>query len=148
MMFWTWVLKLGPEPDHQSGWGTGLGHYWSVLGFFYLLFFIVAFLLAWASVIVPRVNASLPQWAHPLWPWRSAIVGGVTLLALMFLLLELLAGFGLEHAQEKDASYVVRSTGALGLVVFVMLCAIVGAALEFWLVLRKSRPLPRIDISW
>ena len=148
LMFFTWVWKPGPEEETQSGWGTGLGHNFTMLGFFYLIFFLIAFLVSLASVLVPRLDITLPDWARPLWPWRSAIVAGIAFLALMFFVLELLAGFGLEHAQGKELYYLVRRTFAVDLVFLLLLAAIAGALLEFWLVLRKSRPLPKIDISW
>jgi hypothetical protein len=148
LMFATWVWKPGAEEETQSGWGTGIGHNFTLLGFFYLLFFLAAFAVALASVIVPRLQVSLPPWARPLWPWRSAIVGGLAFLALMFLVLEMLSGFGLERALGKDGYYLARRTFALDLTFLLFLAAIAGAALEFWLVVRKSRPLPKIDISW
>ena len=148
LLFFEWVKKVGPEEDAQSGWGAALGRHYTALGFFFLLFFLAALLLSLACVIVPRLNIALPNWARSLWPWRSAIVAGVALLAFFFLLLQLLAWFDLEQANAKEGYYLVHRTLWLELAVLSLIVGVIGAALEFWLVLRKSRPLPRIDISW
>jgi hypothetical protein len=103
-----------------------------------------------------------------IWPWRAGIVGGAALLALGFLLLQLIVGFGIEHdARIRDVATVFKDladifpaqwqgslysfvyrTGWLTLAFWLTVLAVIGATLEFWLALRKSRPLPRVDISW
>jgi hypothetical protein len=183
LLFLTWVGVPGSSDIYQTGWGTAFGTHNSALGIFHMLFFWLALLLAVASVVLTRVRVDLPPWARQLWPWRSAIVGGVATLALLFLLLELFKGLGLEQAAQtrettrtvaegelakglgldqaaliKDLKvtpeawqvmyYLLHRTFWLDLAVLFSIVAVAGAALEFWLALRKSRPLPRVDISW
>jgi hypothetical protein len=144
-----WIVALPKAEIYQSGWGTGFGKDSSLLGTFYILFFIPAFLLAVASHVLPHLAVSLPPWAHQLWPHRAAILAGITFLSFMFLLIELFVGFGIEEAnQGKEIYYTLRRTFWLDLVVVLHVVAIVGAALDYWLSRRQSRPLPKIDISW
>jgi hypothetical protein len=113
------------------------------------LFFFAAFLLMAACMVAPRLGIQLPPLALQLWPWRAAFVGGLSLLALVFLVLQLSVGFGLEQDSEGTAVYyTLRRTLWLWLAVFFQLLAVVGSTLNVWLVARKSRPLPRIDVSW
>ena len=144
MLFATWIVNPNPEKpdDFQTGWGTAFGSNYSGLGILFFLLFFLALLLAVGRVVLPRVAANFPPWLEQFMPMSSAIVAGLSALSFLFLFLEIFVGFGLE---EK---YYLRRTMWLGLAVVCQLVGIVGAALEFWLTTRKSKPLPRVDISW
>jgi hypothetical protein len=181
LLFFTWVVAPA-SGESQGGWGTAFGTNMSALGLFFWLFYFVALLAAVACLVLPHLAVALPAAVQQLWPWRSGIVGGLAVLALLFLVLELFVGFGLEKnapdlaknaTKGKEASDKGAADGAkelpqflanlprikelyeftyrttwLYLAVLCQLVAVAGAALEFWLALRKDRPLPRIDINW
>jgi hypothetical protein len=137
-----------------------------VLGLFYVLFFLPALVLAGLSLAIARFKIlPLPPALKQFWPWRAAFVGALVFVAFIFLLLQLLAGFGLENAATdfsptalarpavKGAepplnALLMRRTPWLTLAALSHLTALVGALLELWLALRKNRPLPKIDITW
>jgi hypothetical protein len=159
LLFSTWIDWPGNSEGSQSGWGTGFGKHFSVLGLFYILLFLLTLVLALACLIVPRLQMALPPALQQLWPWRSAFVLGLVCLAYVFLVLEVLVGFGLESSTKSEIAavsanlgtpvyYALHRTFWLRLAVLAHTLALVGAALDFWLILRKNRPLPRIDISW
>jgi hypothetical protein len=166
LLFFPWVGVPGHPDESQSGWGTGFGSHLTSLGLLYLSFFLLALLLALAGVILPRTPVQIPAAVRPVWPWRSAIAGGLALLAFLFLVLELAKGFGLETdirgaltgtvrgVQEKEvvlevpAADVLHRTVWMRLAVLVHFVAVAGAVLEFWLLLRKTRQSPRVDLSW
>jgi hypothetical protein len=149
LLFATWVELPPKGEEYQLGWGTAFGPNYRLLGTFHILFFLPAALLALASPLVPYFSIQLPPWARDLWPWRSGILAGITLVSFMFFFLELITGFGLEHAHAgTDLYYQLRRTWWVDWVFWLQLAAIVGSALDFWLVLRKNRPWPQIEISW
>ncbi len=147
LTFFSWlnirIPGLGVRGD--SAWAIAFGQ-GNALLIAYLLLLLLALLLALASVVLPRLSVTLPPAVRQIMPWRSGIVSGVILLAFLFLFLQLLKGFS-EEAGEMAAFDVYR-TAWLKLAVSLHLLAVVTAALEFWLVLRRTRPLPRIDVSW
>jgi hypothetical protein len=158
---WTFVPAGGPS---QSGWGTGVGGHFTVLGLFNVLFFLAALVAASASHLLPDGPARLPPALQQLWPWRSGIICGLAALAFLFLFLELCVGFGL----EQDATEALKETAIqlkglvtadapaalmrrsfwLVLVVLFYIAAIVGAAFDLWLAERPGKPLPRMVINW
>ena len=160
LLFCAWVEWPGHPEVSQSGWGTAFGKYFTGLGLLYVLLFILSLLAAVAAVVVPHVHVTLPRAVQQLWPWRSGFVAGLALLSFVFLVLELSLDFGLEkEAQahqvpvlagaEADFLYsLLHRTVWLRLAVLLHLIAVIGATLEFWLALRKNRPLPRVDIFW
>jgi hypothetical protein len=145
--FFSWlntrIPGLGVRGD--SAWTIAFGQ-GNALLIVYLLLLVLALLVAPASVILPRLSITLPPAVQQIMPWRSGIVTGAILLAFLFLFLQLLKGFS-EEAGEMAAFDVYR-TAWLKLAVSLHLLAAVAAGLEFWLVLRRTRPLPRIDVSW
>jgi hypothetical protein len=148
LLFNTWIDWPGKSDSGQTGWGTGFGANMSVLGLFYVLLLVLTLLLSIASVVLPRLGLALPPVVQQLWPWRSAFVFGFVALSFVFLVLQALVGFGLENATDSSAYNWLHRTFWLRLAVLCHTVALLTSALEFWLVVRKDRPLPRIDISW
>jgi hypothetical protein len=149
LSFFTWLKAFTKETkmEELSAWGLAFSGKGNALLICYVLLLVVAVLLAVAGVVIPRLSIQLPHAIQQIMPWRSGIVGGLTLLAFFFLVLQLLVGFGEETTSSEGVPLAFR-TNWLRLAFLVNLVAAVGTALEFWLALRKSRPLPRIDISW
>lgn len=147
LTFFSWlnIRTPGLGVHGESAWPIAFGQ-GNPLLIAYLLLFLLALLLALASVVLPRLAVTLPHAVQQMMPWRSGIVTGAILLAFLFLFLQVLKGFS-EEAGETAAFDVYR-TAWLKLAVSLHLLAAVTAALEFWLVLRRTRPLPRIDVSW
>jgi hypothetical protein len=147
LTFFTWLGILLSDSTRRSenAWEVAFGYSNAPL-IVYLILFLLALLIAVASVLLPRLAINLPPAVQQIMPWRSGIVTGAIVLAFLFLFLQLVKGFN-EEASELGALYVTR-TAWLKLAVSLHLLAAVTAALEFWLVLRKTRPLPRVDISW
>ncbi len=156
-----------------SGWGTGFGSNMSALGTLHLLLILLALPLSVAMAAVPILGIKLPAAVEPYWPWRSAALAGLVGAATLFLLLELMIGFGLqgnveawadgrnleelkkhELANKLPAEHrvlaretVYHSTW-LRLATVCHLIALGGVALQHWAQKRGNRPLPRIDILW
>ena len=148
---WLNVLAKANQPPQEPGaWGLAFSGHGNTLLVFYLLLLVVAVLLAIAAVVIPRLSIQLPAAVHQIMPWRSGIVGGLTLLAFLFLLLQLVVGLGvnIDDIDGIPQEYRRRTTFWLWLAFLVNLAAAVGITLDFWLAVRKSRPLPRIDVSW
>ncbi len=145
--FFTWltVYEAGGTRRGESAWEIAFGH-GNALLVVYLILFLLALLITLASAALPWLPTTLPPAVQPLVPWRSGIVTGAILLAFLFLFLQLLKGFH-EESPELGAFLALR-TGWLKLAVTLHLVAAITAATEFWLVLRKTRPLPRVDVSW
>jgi len=145
-IFFTWLLVPKGEVKELSAWGLAFSGHGNGLQACYVILLAAAVLLAVAAAVIPRLKIQLPPAIQQIMPWRSGIVGGLTLLAFFFLVLQLMVGFG----EETSADGVPQAfrTNWLRLAFLVNLAAAVGTALEFWLALRKSRPMPRIDISW
>jgi hypothetical protein len=91
-----------PDPYTQTGWGTGFGKELSGLGLVYLLVLLLTVLVAFAHVLVPRLGVRLPPQVEQIWPHRLPLLLGLTAALLVFLLFQLLTGFGLEKAVEKS----------------------------------------------
>ncbi len=145
--FFTWLIvyEAGGTRHGENAWEIAFGH-GNALLVVYLILFLLALLITLASAALPWLPITLPPAVQPLVPWRSGIVTGAILLAFIFLFLQLLKGFH-EEAPELGTFLALR-TGWLKLAVTLHLVAAITAAAEFWLVLRKTRPLPRVDVSW
>jgi hypothetical protein len=143
----------------------------------YVLLFLLALLLALAMVVLRFVPVRLPPAVTAVWAWRSAILAGLAVLAFLFLVWQLFAGFNLENAAEtfvsdrfkaqreraktpeEKAIVQMEEGGSLGtlslqrtawlrLAVFLQLVALAGMLLEHWLERRRAKPPPRIDVMW
>jgi hypothetical protein len=143
----------------------------------YLLLVLASLVLAVWPLAETLAKFRLPPAIENLRPWRSSLLFIALLLALLFLLLRLWSGFGLEEAliapideewaeqraaaqttDEKESAEIKRGQqlGALamrrnawlcGEVIFI-LAAFVGANLEVWLLRRGDRSPPRIEFHW
>jgi hypothetical protein len=145
----TWVKAFPKDSkmEELSAWGLAISGRGNLLIMAYVFLLTLAVLLAVASVVIPRLSIQLPAGIQQIMPWRSGIVGGLTILAFVFLLLQIMVGFGEEVLSSEGVPQSLRTVW-LRLAFLVNLVAAVGTALEFWLAMRKARPLPRIDISW
>jgi hypothetical protein len=194
---WVGMYPGGLSVYTQSAWEAAFGSYWddpvfwgkvkgreavrpgaSVWAIFFLLFLLLALVVAFAAVILPRTQVKLPPAVEKLWPWRMAILGGLTVLAFLCLVAQLVTGFAVENAvrseiarefegQRKAAkteedhrivdlregmeldSLRLHRTVWLRLAVLFHLVAIAGVGLDLWLERRgRTRPLPRMDTHW
>jgi predicted Zn finger-like uncharacterized protein len=138
-MFSTWIVFIGQPDERLTGWQLARGN---AAGLLYVVLFALGLLLSVAAAVLPNVP---PERLHPtvpqLLPWSSAIVGGVTVFAFLFLMLSFASGYNAENAPDFG-------TGWLRFGVCCLVIAVVTAAMDVWLSLRPGRPLPRIDISW
>lgn len=204
LTFFPWVgyFPGGYGVLTQSAWGAAFGGYsvdkvfdskmeWEkstkddekpgagVLLIFFLLALAPAVLLGAAAVALPRIKGQvkLPPVATRLEPFRWLLTTAVTLIALLFLLLQLLTGFSLEartrdkidkasEAARKAATpegekfvdiqdgmklgaFMMHRTLWLRLSFFLLVLAALGAGTAHWLEQRgPNRPLPRFEAMW
>jgi hypothetical protein len=148
LLFFPWVVDRSRAEIWETGWGTGFGSYFSFLGSLHILVFLVALAVAIAIVVLTRMDALVPGWLVELWPSQAAILAAAIFISLVFFLLERLAGFGLESSVPAADSYTVQRTFWMCLAFWIQVIALLGALLDVWLVMRKSKPVPRIDVSW
>lgn len=121
----------------------------------------------------PAVQRLLPL-HQKLQPWQSAIIAVLALFTLLLLLVQLAVGLPLERAiaayvnkttgpsegvaasteglaierGRREGEFHLQRTRPLSLVVLLHLVAGVAAGLEFWLLRRGARPLPRAVLNW
>lgn len=150
LLFFTWIIVPGrPSPEMPSnwlsltGWQTGFGAHYNGFGLVFAIAFLFSLVAAVAGVVLPHTP---PDRLHPrlneMLPWRAAIVLGLTGFACLFLVLEMVGGFGPDH----EPSF---STPWFRLAVLIEIIALAAAALDWWLTLRgPSHSPPRIDVSW
>jgi hypothetical protein len=156
LSFFPWLnVFIRPASDDAkstvqgtSAWSLAFGDKMNGLTLLYLLLMLAAVVLAMAVVILPRASLRLPPVVQQFMLWRSEIVGGVALLAFVVLVIQLLIGFNQETNKDNVLPIYGYRTLWLRLAVLAQFLAVLGAGLELWLAVRKSRPLPRIDVSW
>jgi hypothetical protein len=204
LTFFDWVgIYPGSVPAvWQSAWGAAFGTYGddpdlqefyrlepdskkkrldvsvSPLLILYLLpFFILALLLAIAVAVLPFLKLQLPPPVQQFLPWQWAALAGLNAILLLFLVLQMLLGFGLENSykewvenrlstkkeKEPDTSKVRKEIDVqrgqylqalsrtiwLKLALLLQFIATVAAALVFWVEKRgPAAPLPSIDVKW
>ena len=187
----------------QSAWGAAFGGYtydklWgdkmteyekrpaeekpgtSVWLVFFVLLLLPTVVVTAAAAALPgsRGRFKVPPAVERLEPWRWALAGGLLLLLLAFVLLQLLTGFNLEtttratvakglEAKSKDAksdedvktveilsgqaysSFAIHRTFYLRLAVVLLFVAVLAAGATHWLLQRgPGRPLPRMELMW
>lgn len=141
------------------------------LTLFYFIIVLLGIFAAIAFLVLPNVN---PELAARFVPWRSLAIGGISILAFLFLLLQLLVGFPLENRvvaradksfakaisaarDQKDAKTardleierarfegLFQNRPALRLVLLLNLVAVIASLIDFWLERRVGRPAPRL----
>lgn len=143
----------------------------------YLFLLIPALVLAVAGPVVDRANVKLPPNVEPLWQYRPLALGILATLLLLFLLAQWASGFGLqravndwiesEFADTKAAAttpekvqrwemqvammkgtYHVKTTPWLRLALLMHLLAAAAVLGEAGLMLRGSKPPPRVAAMW
>jgi len=147
----------------------------SVLLIFFVLIFLLALVAVLGAAALGILPGPLPPRVEQLRPWRWAIVSGITLLAFLLFAFQLVGGFNLANAlrdrvEKQGAANVnaattatekkemevktalhasaVRTTCSLRTSFWLMLLAVVCAALTYSLSRRTSRPLPRMELLW
>lgn len=176
LLFCPWVgtLVWGEKLEWytQSGWGTGFGSDYGVLGTLRILLLLLTLPLAVAAAAVPIFGTRLPAPMEAVWPWRAAAVVGLVAGATLLLLLEHTVGFGLEKKVEaiarnpdefktdelakklrtpehrEYAKAAVSYSFFLRLAVLCHLAALASLGLQSWMEKRGARPSPHLDIVW
>jgi hypothetical protein len=160
----------------QSAIDENISKNWFRMGL-YIVLTLAAIFLAALPLVMTRVTIKLPPSVEQIWPWRQALLGGITLLALLILFSLLWSGFSLEQAvaapidQQLDAQRQgnmtgeehemlairrgaqlgelnLRRTAWLRWTVLLNLLALAGVGLEFWLERRQGRLPPRAEFQW
>jgi hypothetical protein len=143
----------------------------------YFLVLLAAVILSASTLVVPRLPMILPALLQRILEWRPLLAAGTTLVALLFLILQMVMGFPLERAfaaiVDKDlkerreqaktpeqvqrveikrgselARFSVGYTGWLYLNLICLVGAMVAALLDFWLIRRGKRALPKMELLW
>jgi hypothetical protein len=145
----------------------------------WLFLFLLALAASVASAVLPYAQVKLPPAVDQVKPYRWGAAAVLALLSLLVLLLVVAFGFSMEHsawnaalnkveAMKKDNPGSIHSDDeallfqgreykALGvqrtlwfrLVLFLLLLAVLGAGLSFWLDHRGStQPVPQIALRW
>jgi hypothetical protein len=205
LSFFPWVGRYwgGTGVVTQSAWGAAFGGYssddvfesntdWTrkskddekpgagALMIFFLFFGLIPSLLATlAAAGLPwlKTRYKMPEQVALVEPWRWLIAGGTTLLALLFLFLQLATSFSIESrtrdavaaslakaritANAGDQKWIdlkeardlaatgLRRTAYLRLTFLLLILAAACSAAAHWLEHRgPGRPLPRIDVLW
>lgn len=173
--------RFGYEPTGESvlqlkgPLGESIKSSWWML--FYLPCVVIGLVLAVANLLIPQLNLKLPPTVQQVWPYRTAILGGVCVLALLALLAQSFLGFGLENAitgkildkhaeilskveipsevqkarmayAAELAPYQVGRTWAFTLSVLCQILALVSLGLDTWMVQRGNKPRPRLELLW
>ncbi len=141
------LLAVGKVTEMRDGgvvaikgnaWGLGFGDGGSAIYIIYDLLLLFAFLVAIASILIHLKIIPTPP---PLEGLRGLVLGGLLLIAFVFLFLNELIG--------------VFELGILPLTFFGLLAfwahllALITVALEIWMQRRgPTRPTPRIDVHW
>jgi hypothetical protein len=160
------------DKEKGSDWAPGF----SPLLLLYLLpFFLFTLLLSIAVAVLPFVNVPLPPQVQQFLPWRWAALAGLNAVLLLFLVLQMFLGFGLENSFtawvdnhpdiKKDAQdskekkeievkrgqmvVMLHRTLWLRLTLLLQIAAAVAAGLVFWIERRgTAAPLPVVEVKW
>ena len=143
----------------------------------YLILLIPAVVLVWAHHLVNRGRLQLPTLLQSIWSIRLALLAAMAGILLFVLLIQVVAGFGLEHAVSSLVSeslkeetklaktpeeiqrvqmqiarevgkYQLGNTIWLWLAIVMHLLALVGIAAETAMQQRGDKPPPRVGIFW
>lgn len=140
---WTATVHGTKLEEIKTGWTWGLfaDRPNPIIGI-YLLITLAAFLLSIPSFLFTLNLAPSPPFITTLGAWRHIIIGGIALLALVFLSFEYI---------DWILSYrLTPGTIWLKLALRCHIVAIAGSLLEFWLEVRRGKnlPAPRLEIRW
>jgi hypothetical protein len=155
LTFFPWLVVYTPPTETaaeaiagHNPWGLAFGKWSNALSVLYLLFLVVGVLVAVATMVLPLLPIELPAGLKEILPWRSSILLGIVTMAFAFLILQLLTSFDAEKLRQTSLPSFTFRTNWLRGALLLHLIAVVGYGLEFWLALRKNKPLPRMDLSW
>lgn len=146
----------------------------NVLLIFYILLFLVVVVVTLGFFALDLFSLKSPPGLQGVLPWRWGIIAALNLLALFFLILQLIVGFTIESTtkdlidkelktdepvptQQQKMNAIRRGialqslhrTAWLDLAVAFQVLATVGAVMMFWVERRgTNRPLPRFELKW
>ncbi len=148
----------------------------SVLTIFYLLLLIPCILLIVAAAVVGAARIPVPASLHMVLSFRWIIAGALCLLMFFLLILQLMVWFGAEskcyheistkfqkeitEAQNAGAKVefptsprgmaliALHRTFALDLVFWLHLLAVIVCGYMVYLEMRKTAPVPKIELHW
>jgi hypothetical protein len=148
LTFFSW-LKIYEAPDiiSRNAWSLGFAHPINALSLFYLLFLLAAVMFGISALILPRTSFRVPNALRQILPWSSGVLLAIVTMAFVFLILQLITKFK-QEAAEKAFPINTMQTFWLKTCILLHAFAVISYALEFWLAIRKTKPLPRIDIRW
>ncbi|MCE9530607.1 MAG: hypothetical protein K8T89_05685 [Planctomycetes bacterium] len=143
----------------------------------YIIFLIVGLTLAWADPIMKLMKGKLPTALEGVWRYRPALISACAGLTLFLVLIQSVAGFGIEWAIKykvledfkqlrSDAKtpeqiqiaemkiageknrYQPGTTSWLRLVILLHFLAVAGIIGETVLLHRGAKPPPRVGVMW
>lgn len=143
----------------------------------YFILLLAGLVLAWIEPVFKRLKTKPPHTINNLLRFRPAALSACVGLTLFFLLVQSLAGFGLEHAlkektsdenleerrtaktpeevqkaeikiAQSESKFQVRGTLAWRLTILLHFIALAGIIGETVLIHRGSKPSPRIGVMW
>ena len=148
----------------------------------YITLLILAVVLAWLERTLAGIRKSVfprpLQWVPSLWPYRIPILAGLAILALVFIIVQMINGFGIERALEQvvserfsdrraqaaDSAYMLQSldyeqkqelarfnlehTTWLYLVILLHILVVLAMIGRYVLERRGHKPPPRIVIQY
>jgi hypothetical protein len=149
----------------------------SVLMIFSMILLCIAVLLGIAFIVFNVLPVKLPPIVQTLKRWQGLILGGVALVALLFMLIQALVGFQIKTIATKRITEKTEKIGNLmtseeqkkviaiatqseisgmnihatvwfRLSFFLLVLATIGALLEFWTRRRGNRPFPKLEFAW
>jgi hypothetical protein len=192
---WVGIYPGGVAAVTQNAWGAAFGSWEpdpdlaeipivkrdpkerpgaNVLLIFYLLLFLADLVVTIGIFVLDFFPVKVPAGVQGVMPWRWGIVAALNLLALFFLVLQILVGFSIESTTkdlvEKELQVkeplptqqhkmndmkrgamlsALQRTAWLYLALTFQVLAVVGAVLMFWIERRGiNRPLPRLELKW
>jgi hypothetical protein len=164
-------LEKAMGPGGPKGEGPGV----SILLIFYVILMCIVLLLALSCMVINIMPKILPPGLDPIIRLRWLILGGVAMLTFLFLVLQLLIGFGLENKYKKDIDEQFKATREnaktdaekkavevqagmaksalfrtvwLRLAFTLQLVALICVLLEIWVSRRGNKPLPKLELVW
>jgi hypothetical protein len=170
LMLFPWLASPlgGKHAFEQSGYGVAFGGQTPLppegkggvgTAPFVILFFLVILVgflagigLLVVYVVLPRMGEPVPLPVQQILPHRTLIIGGLALLAFLFLTVQFLWGFPASgHTFPADPELMralLYKTLWLRLTYALTVIALLAALGDFWLERRGKRPLPKLTLEW